>query len=121
LKTGSSVSKPVIHGLHSNRVLILNNGIRQEGQQWGSEHAPEIDPFIATQLTVIKGANSVRYGSDAIAGVILVEPAPMPDSAGIRGELNLVGFSNNREGVVLAIAEQRFEKNKALSWRLQEH
>ncbi|MBL7913430.1 MAG: TonB-dependent receptor [Bacteroidia bacterium] len=119
LKTGSSVSKPVIHGLHSNRVLILNNGIRQEGQQWGSEHAPEIDPFIATQLTVIKGANSVRYGSDAIAGVILVEPAAMPDSAGIRGELNLVGFSNNREGVVSAIAEQRFEKIKALSWRLQ--
>jgi iron complex outermembrane receptor protein len=48
--------------MHSNRVLILNNGIRQEGQQWGSEHAPEIDPFMAQKLTVIKGAAGVRYG-----------------------------------------------------------
>ncbi len=54
IQTGSSISKPVIHGLHSSRILILNNGIRQEGQQWGSEHAPEIDPFVATKLTVIK-------------------------------------------------------------------
>ncbi|RYF76548.1 MAG: TonB-dependent receptor, partial [Cytophagaceae bacterium] len=65
LQTGSSVVKPVIHGMHSSRVLILNNGIRQEGQQWGSEHGPEIDPFVATRLSVIKGAAGVRYGSDA--------------------------------------------------------
>ena len=74
IQTGPTLSKPVIHGMHSNRLLILNNGIRQEGQQWGSEHAPEIDPFIATRISVIKGAASVRYGSDAIVGVILVEP-----------------------------------------------
>lgn len=119
LKTGSSVSKPMIHGMHSNRVLILNNGIRQEGQQWGSEHAPEIDPFIASRLTVIKGASAVRYGSDAIAGVILVEPAPLPDTAGISGELNLAGYTNNREGVVSGIVQQNFRKLKPLSWRLQ--
>ena len=74
LQTGNNIYKPVIQGLHSSRVLILNNGIRQEGQQWGSEHAPEIDPYIANRLTVIKGAASVRYGGDAIGGVILVEP-----------------------------------------------
>lgn len=119
LKTGSSISKPVIHGMHSNRVLILNNGIRQEGQQWGSEHAPEIDPFIAKKLTVIKGANTVRYGSDAIAGVILVEPDQLPSSPGITGELNLVGFSNNREGAASGIVEQNFNKLSPLSWRLQ--
>lgn len=119
IQTGPSISKPVIHGLHSNRVLILNNGIRQEGQQWGSEHAPEIDPYIASRLTVVKGANSVRYGSDAIAGVILVEPKPLRDSAGIGGELNLAGFSNNRQGVASAIVEGNFAKLKPLSWRLQ--
>ena len=47
LNTGNSIAKPVIHGLHSNRVLVLNNGVRQESQQWGSEHAPEVDPFVA--------------------------------------------------------------------------
>jgi iron complex outermembrane receptor protein len=119
MQTGSSISKPVIHGLHSNRILILNNGIRQEGQQWGSEHAPEIDPFIANKLTVIKGASSVRYGSDAIAGVILVEPNKLRDSAGVNGELNLVGTSNGRGGIVSGIVEQNFKKLPALSWRLQ--
>ncbi|MCC7430384.1 Plug domain-containing protein, partial [bacterium] len=45
LQTGPSISKPVIRGLHSQRILLLNDGVQQEGQQWGGEHAPEIDPF----------------------------------------------------------------------------
>jgi len=119
LNTGNNVSKPVIHGLHSDRVLILNNGIRQEGQQWGSEHAPEIDPFIATNISVIKGAESIRYGANAIAGVVLVEPNQLRDSAGINGELNAVGGYNGRMGVVSAMLEGNIGKLKGLSWRLQ--
>ncbi len=119
LNTGNSISKPMIHGMHSNRVLILNNGVRQEGQQWGIEHAPEVDPFIANKISVIKGANSVRYGSDAIAGVVLVESKPLRDSAGIGGELNLVGMSNGRGGTASAYLEGNFNKLKALSWRAQ--
>ena len=77
LQTGSTIAKPVIHGLHSNRILTINNGVRQEGQQWGNEHAPEIDAFIADKLTVIKGVDELKYGSDAIGGVILVQPKPL--------------------------------------------
>jgi iron complex outermembrane recepter protein len=120
LQTGSSIAKPVIHGLHSNRVLILNNGIRQEGQQWGSEHAPEIDPFVATKLSVVKGASGVRYGSDAIGGVIMVEPATLPyDSVRVHGEANLVGFSNGQMGVVSGIIEGGISTLKGFGWRLQ--
>lgn len=119
IQTGATVSKPVIHGMHSNRILILNNGIRQEGQQWGLEHAPEVDPFIAGKLTVIKGAASVRYGADAMAGVILVEPRPLRDTAGVSGEVNLAGFSNGRQGAGSAMLEGNFGKLPALSWRLQ--
>lgn len=119
LQTGSGISKPVIHGMHSNRILILNNGIRQEGQQWGSEHAPEIDPFIAERITVVKGANAVRYGSDAIAGVVLVEAPDLRDSAGIGGAVQFAGFSNNREGNVSAMIGQNFRRLPALSWRAQ--
>ena len=119
IQTGSNISKPVIHGMHSNRILILNNGIRQEGQQWGSEHAPEIDPFIANKITIVKGASSVRYGSDAIAGVILLEPNKLRDSAGINAEINLIGMSNGRAGIASGIIEQNFKKLPALSWRLQ--
>lgn len=103
LQTGPSIFKPVIQGMYGQRVLILNNGVRQEGQQWGSEHAPEIDPFVATKLTVVKGAQTVRYGSDALGGVVLVEPADMRKSPGISGDLNIASFSNNRQGTVSGI------------------
>lgn len=119
LNTGTSISKPVIHGLHSNRILILNNEIRQEGQQWGTEHAPEIDPFLAEQLTVVKGANSVRYGPDAIGGVVKVNPRKLRDKPGLGGELNLVGFANGRVGTVSGRVEGNFAKVPALSWRTQ--
>ncbi len=119
LNTGNSISKPVIHGLHSDRVLVLNNGIRQEGQQWGNEHAPEIDPYIADKLSVIKGADGIRYGANAIAGVVLVEPANLRDSAGVNGALNFGGASNGRLGVTSAILNGNVGKLNGLSWRLQ--
>lgn len=120
LQSGPSIFKPVIHGLHSNRILIFNNGVRQEGQQWGSEHAPEIDPFIATKVTVVKGASSVQYGSDAIGGVILVEPAALPATPGVSGEVNLMGASNGRLGVTSGIVQGAFNKKlSGLQWRAQ--
>lgn len=119
LNTGSTISKPMIHGMQGYRILILNNGIRQEGQQWGNEHAPEIDPFMAQKLSVIKGANAVRYGSDAMAGVILVEPNDLPDTAALRSEINLVGASNGKATAASGILEGYLDKLKYLSWRLQ--
>ncbi len=119
IQTGPSVSKPVIHGLYSNRIITLNNGVRQEDQQWGSEHAPQIDPFLATRVTVIKGAASIRYGSDAIGGVILVEPKAMPVAPGLTGELNVVGGTNGGQGVVSGYLEQAIKAVPGLSWRLQ--
>ena len=118
-RTGSSISKPVIHGLHSNRIVILNAGLRQEGQQWGNEHAPEIDPFVSDNLTVVKGAAGVRYGSDAIAGVVIVEPRTLPKEKGIAGEVNLAGMSNNRQGTTAALLEGKLGNRLPLTWRLQ--
>lgn len=120
LQTGPSISKPVIHGVYSNRVLIMNNGVRQEGQNWGNDHAPEIDPFIATKITVIKGAASIRYGSDAVGGVILLDPKDLPAKPGIDGELNLVGMTNGRVGVASGMIEGAGAgKLDGLSWRVQ--
>jgi iron complex outermembrane receptor protein len=119
LQTGSSIAKPIIHGMHSNRILIMNNGIRQEGQQWGSEHAPEIDPFIATRLSVVKGAAGVRYGSDAIGGVILVQPEELPIDQPLSGEMNAVGFSNGRQGVLSGTIQGGIDKLKGIGWRAQ--
>jgi iron complex outermembrane receptor protein len=119
LQTGNNISKPVIHGLHSNRIIILNNGVRQEGQQWGSEHAPEIDPFVADKISVIKGAAGVRYGPDAIAGIVLIEPNELRDSAGFDAVANLVGFSNGRQGIASGIINGNIKQLNGLNFRLQ--
>ena len=78
LQTGPSISKPIVRGLHSQRVLVLNAGVSQEGQQWGGEHAPEIDPFAPISIQVIKGVAGVEYGIGAIGGVIKLDPLELP-------------------------------------------
>lgn len=128
LNTGATVAKPVIQGMHSNRILIFNNGVRQEGQQWGLDHAPEIDPFTADKISVVKGAASVIYGADAIGGIVLLEPRALRKKEGMGGELNLAGFSNGRSGVVAATLDGCFfchtdgfsmDDKRKFSWRLQ--
>lgn len=86
LQSGPTIAKPEIRGLQGNRIQILNNGVKLEGQQWGSEHAPEVDPFLAGSMTVIKGAAGVRYGPEALGGVVLVTPRPLRRSPGHDGE-----------------------------------
>lgn len=119
MRTGSTMSKPAIRGMQGDRIVIMNNGVRQEGQQWGSEHAPEVDPYLASRLTVIKGASSVRYGANAMGGVVLVEPWPLPSTPFLGWEAHLAGFSNNRAGALSATVEGSPERLPGLGWRLQ--
>lgn len=86
LSTGPAISKPIIRGLGYNRIITLNDGIRQEGQQWGDEHGIEIDDYNVSRVEVLKGPASLTYGSDAIAGVINIlseEPAPLGKIQGL--------------------------------------
>jgi iron complex outermembrane receptor protein len=100
LQTGASVAKPVIRGLHSQRVIVVNAGVQQEGQQWGAEHAPEIDPFAAQRIEIIRGAAGVEYGAGAIGGVIRVEPRHIPHGDWFGGEVQTTLFSNNSQGAL---------------------
>ncbi|MCB0634232.1 MAG: TonB-dependent receptor [Lewinella sp.] len=110
LKTGQNIVKPVIHGLHSNRILIINNGLRHEFQNWGEEHAPEIDPSLIEDVEVVKGAATVRFGPDALGGVILVNPPKMELSTPVKGKIQLNGRSNGRSG------EGSIELSKGFKW-----
>lgn len=74
LSTGSTIMKPMIHGLHSQRLAIINNGIRHMSQEWGAEHAPEIDVSGIENISIEKGAVGLRYGGDALAGTIILHP-----------------------------------------------
>ncbi|OCX50321.1 hypothetical protein BEL04_23500 [Mucilaginibacter sp. PPCGB 2223] len=86
--TGPNVSKPFIHGLGYNRVVTLEDGIRQEGQQWGDEHGIEVDQNSIDRIEVVKGPASLSYGSDAIGGVVnLITAAPLPEGK-IQGDIS---------------------------------
>ncbi len=119
LTTGPAVSKPVLRGVHSARVLVLNAGITQEGQQWGGDHAPEIDPFSPARIEVLKGAASVQYGAGAIGGVIRIEPPELPTRPGIGGRINSNLFSNNRQGAGSVMVQGALRRLAGLKWRVQ--
>lgn len=79
ITTGAGISKPVIRGLGYNRVVVVEQGIRQEGQQWGDEHGLEVDAEGVHSVEVLKGPASLIYGSDAIAGVMILHPEHVLD------------------------------------------
>lgn len=120
ISTGASESKPVIHGMHGNRILILNNGVRHSSQQWGNSHAPEVDIAQAGKISVLKGAESVRYGADALGGVILVEQRMLPyRRSGVAGEVSPY-FQSNGLGVgIYTLLEGSFGSDLQWGWRLQ--
>ena len=121
LTTGPSISKPVVRGLHSQRVLILNAGVAQEGQQWGGDHAPEIDPFAPIEIQVIKGVAGVEYGIGAIGGVVRLDPLELPylPDEPISGSFSMNGFSNNVQGAGSLYLEGVTNTIPGLGWRVQ--
>jgi iron complex outermembrane receptor protein len=96
ITTGAAVSKPVIRGLGYNRVITLNNGIRQEGQQWGDEHGIEIDENEVDRVEIVKGPGSLVYGSDGISGVINFLPPKSPAEGEIKTQAISGYQTNNR-------------------------
>jgi iron complex outermembrane recepter protein len=101
LSTGQGIGKPVIRGLTSTNVLVMDNGQRLETQQWGDEHGPNIEATSAERVEIIKGPASVLYGSDAVGGVVNVIQPDLPDAIGhdpfVRGNVTL-GYTGNGPG-----------------------
>lgn len=98
MNIGAGVSKPVIRGLSSNRVTVINRGIAQQNQQWGADHGMEFNQFDVYSATIYKGPYALLFGSSSPA-ILEVEPFSIHNLyAGtpiIEGEANLWGASNN--------------------------
>ena len=92
---GQSISKPVIRGLGYNRVVVVNDGVRQEGQQWGDEFGIEVDPNSVDRIEILKGPASLVYGSDALSGVINFLPEKTLPEGSIKGDVNFGYQTNN--------------------------
>jgi iron complex outermembrane receptor protein len=99
LKSGNTIVKPVINGLHSNRVPVFNNNVKLEDQQWGIEHAPNFDVNAAGKITVLKGASGLQYSGDAIGGIVIVEPLSVKKDT-LFGKTIMTAESNGRGGTI---------------------
>ena len=96
ISTGPAIAKPVIRGLGYNRVVVLNDGVRQEGQQWGDEHGIEIDELSVNKVEILKGPSSLIYGSDAMAGVVnIITNTPVANNT-VKGNIFSNYQTNNR-------------------------
>ena len=97
IATGPAISKPIIRGLGYNRLVVINDGVRQEGQQWGDEHGIEIDEYNVTKAEILKGPASLMYGSDALAGVVNIISILQAPEGTIKGNLFSAYQTNNRQ------------------------
>ena len=96
INTGNTIVKPIINGMHSSRLLILNNNVRLQDQEWGIEHAPNIDINSANQISVIKGSGALAHGGDAIGGVIVINSTRVIAKDTLYGKTRLSGQTNGR-------------------------
>ena len=108
LNTGNTVVKPVIQGLHSSRVVLITDGTRLQDQEWGVEHAPNVDINAAGSIQVVKGASALQYGGDAIGGTIIINPTKIPFKDSIYGHTILTAASNGRGGTVTSSLTKSF-------------
>ena len=95
LTTGGSISKPIIRGLGYNRVVVMSEGVRQEGQQWGDEHGVEVDGSSVGSVEILKGPASLMYGSDAMAGVVILHAQPTLAVGEMRANVSSEYQTNN--------------------------
>ena len=108
-----AASRPVIRGLDNNRVRVQENGIgAMDVSELGEDHAVPIDPLAAQQVEVVRGPATLRYGSQAIGGVVDVSNNRIPDGRlpyGVHGMVQGAGASVDRgaEGAVMLDATGR--------------
>lgn len=115
IKNGSGIAKPIVHGMYGNRLVILNNGVAQSGQQWGNDHSPEIDAFAADKITVLKGANALAYSGGNLGSLILVEPKKIEREPHLHGQ---VGYAYETNGRGNSINARLGKYSPILAWKL---
>ncbi|WP_430408906.1 TonB-dependent receptor [Kordia sp.] len=109
LNTGNAVVKPIINGVHSSRVVVMNNGVRMEDQEWGAEHAPSVDVNTIGNITLIKGAGALKYSGDAVGGIIITEASKIPVKDTIYGKTIMAAATNGRGGLLTSTITKSYQ------------
>lgn len=120
IQTGTTIAKPVIQGMYGNRILIINNGVRQMGQQWGDDHAPELDMNTSGSIEVVKGADAVRYGAEALGGVVVMNNRLLPYRLqDVHGKVSSLYGSNGHRYVLSGYVEGAVPFARDFAWNIQ--
>ncbi|MDC0231482.1 TonB-dependent receptor [Aureispira] len=114
LKTGSNISKPIVHGLFGNRLNILNNGILHSGQQWGNDHSPEIDPLSSSKISMIEGVQTLEYPGSNLGAIILTESNKIGNEKRIHGRFN---YTFEQNGIGNGINIQLKQYTSFIAWK----
>ncbi|OBX24172.1 MULTISPECIES: TonB-dependent receptor [Bizionia] len=96
VSTGLGITKPVIRGLSSNRVLVYTQGVRLENQQFGDEHGLGLSDAGVESIEVIKGPASLLYGSDALGGVLYINPEKFAQENSNNADFGGTYFANTQ-------------------------
>ena len=110
INTGHAIVKPIINGLHSSRISIITNGVLLQDQEWGIEHAPNIDINSANNITVIKGASALAYSGDAVGGAIIIKPKSIINKDSLYGSTILGAQTNGRGYNLTTFLSKTWEK-----------
>lgn len=119
LQNGANNSKPIIQGLSNQRLVIINNGVKLGSQHWGSDHAPEIDPFFVQDIKIVKGAEAIPYGSGAMGGVVVLNSKNLPKNTGVQGDISIIGQDNSQKWGGGISLEGRPYFLPSFAWRVQ--
>jgi len=117
IETGNGIAKPMIHGLQGNRIIIAYAGVKLESQQWGLEHAPELDPYHASEIELVKGPGALRYGTEAMGGAILVSTGNIRPVPGIYLKAQAAFHSVSLGTEIALSAEGRPARFPAIGWK----
>ena len=91
---GPGVGMPAIRGLTGSRVRILQNGIgTHDATSLSPDHAVAIDPLFAEEIKILRGPEIIRYGGNAIGGIVDVNDHRIPEK---RAKKPISGSVENR-------------------------
>ena len=108
ITTGPGIAKPSIRGLSASRVIIYSQGVRLENHQWGDEHGVGVSTSGISSVELIKGPAYVLYGSDAMGGVLYIEPERYSSDF----SLDYMGiYNSNYSGITNNIGVKGSSKN----------
>ena len=115
IANGADIGSPILQGLFGNRTTIVNNGVVHKGQQWGTDHSPEIDINSAAVVSVVSGAGIIRYPGSHMGGIVVLQSSPIPFDPHLHGKVASTVETNGRGGTVNT---QLYRGLKRHQWRI---